>query len=346
MTHELLERARAHGAPLIEGDSALFIWEGETAPQLIADFTNWENFPVALTETAPGIWTHRIDLPSDAYIEYAYGSDENRILDPLNRRLTPNGMGKFNHYFYMPKGRPTPLIRRRPSVPEGRITRHQLIAPFVTANGKRTVHLYQPPVSHPVPLVVVWDGKDYLQRARLPRIVDNLIAAGRMSPIALALVDNGGPARGVEYACSEMSLGLLLQYVIPLARQELNLLDPEEHPGSYGVMGASMGGLMALFTGISLPSIFGKVLSQSGAFHLRGMGSTLIKLIRLEEIKPLQIWMDVGRYEFLLEGNRKMKADLETKGYPFTYQEYNGGHNYPAWRNDLAAGLETLFPPK
>jgi enterochelin esterase family protein len=34
---------------------------------------------------------------------------------------------------------------------------------------------------------------------------------------------------------------------------------------------------------------------------------------------------------------------LTRKGYEVTYREYNGGHNYPAWRDDVWRGLETLF---
>jgi enterochelin esterase-like enzyme len=38
-----------------------------------------------------------------------------------------------------------------------------------------------------------------------------------------------------------------------------------------------------------------------------------------------------------------MRALLETKGYPVTYREYHGGHNYASWRNEVGQGLETLF---
>lgn len=40
-----------------------------------------------------------------------------------------------------------------------------------------------------------------------------------------------------------------------------------------------------------------------------------------------------------------MKELLETRGYAITSREFNAGHNYPAWREELAAGLVGLFPP-
>ena len=45
--------------------------------------------------------------------------------------------------------------------------------------------------------------------------------------------------------------------------------------------------------------------------------------------------MDVGRYEWLLEPNRRLHELLGERGYDVTYHEYNAGHNYPAWRDDL-----------
>ena len=53
--------------------------------------------------------------------------------------------------------------------------------------------------------------------------------------------------------------------------------------------------------------------------------------------------MDVGRYEWLLESNRRLHALLVERGYDVTYREYNGGHNYPAWRDDVWRGSGGAF---
>ena len=166
----------------------------------------------------------------------------------------------------MPKGEPTPLANVLPGVPRGKVTRHKVETDSMAVGDERTVYLYQPPVKRPVPLVVVYDGPDYLRRAKLATIVDNLIAQKRIRPVALALVQNGGQARVIEYGCSELTLGFIAERVVGLAREHLNLVDINQKPGAYGIMGASMGGLMALYTGLRLPGMFGKVLSQSGAF--------------------------------------------------------------------------------
>jgi len=348
MTHPLLAQARAVGTPVITGDQAIFVFEGANPPLLVGDFNDWDaEHPASWQTVAPGVWSHTVTLPPDAYIEYGFRTDpddEDRVPDPFNARTTPNGMGHLNHYFYMPAAIPTPLTQRARSVPQGLVTRHILNDKHLIAGGKRLVHLYRPPTDAACPLLVVYDGNDYLRRARLPAIVDNLIAQRRMRPVALALVENSSQARMIEYACNEATVGFVMAGVLPLARQHLNLLDPDQEPGAFGVLGASMGGLMALYTGLRLPHVFGHVLSQSGAFRLDDNPTVVIPLVEHLPVPPLKIWLDVGRYEWLLAANREMQGLLARRGFDYDYREFNAGHNYPAWREDLWRGLEWLFP--
>ena len=347
MTHPLLLRAQAGGAPVVEGGSATFVWQGEQPPYLVGDFAGWDpDYAAPWSPVEAGLWSFSVDLPDDAYIEYAFltePKDEARVLDPLNDNSVPNGMGQVNNCFNMPGFEETPLVQRARGVPQGRLSRHRVENGWLLATGKRWVHLYQPPVDRPTPLLVVFDAQDYLTRGRITQIVDNLTAHGRIEPVSMALVDNGGSARGVEYSCSDATVGFVMSDVLDLARERLNLVDPAERPGAYGVLGASMGGLMALYTGLRAPGVFGRVLSQSGAFEMGDAESAVTVLARHLPKLPIRVWMDVGRYEWLLEPNRRMRELLVAQGYDPTYREYNGGHNYTCWRNDLWRGLEVLF---
>ncbi len=346
----LLKRAEREGTPLIDGETVTFIWHGAEAPALSGDFTLWGE-PAPMVEIAEGVWTHTAALPRDAYIEYAFFQDidaDVRVPDPLNARRVSNGVGAYNNYFAMLEARETPLLRRRGGVARGTVTRHIVDGDHLVVGGKRTVYLYQPPVAEPCPLLVVFDGQDYLRRARLTHMVDNLIAQQRIRPIALAMVEHGRQARFVEYACSDSTVTFLTRCILPLASEHLALLDVREHPGAYGVFGASMGGLISLYTALRLPEIFGHVLSQSGAFGLEVGDHELVvfDLIRKQkQADSTRIWMDVGRYEFLYPFNETMHTLLTEKGYAVAYRAYNGGHNYTSWRNDMWRGLEWLFPP-
>jgi enterochelin esterase family protein len=340
----LEKRARAEGSPVIDGETATFVWRGRRPVSVTGDFQDWSGEPISLKQVAPGLWSHTLTLPRDTYVEYALQDAKGRwVRDPLNGGLVSNGVGGFNHFFHMPESRPTPLARRQRGVARGTVTRHLVETQGLCVGRQRAVYLYAPPTSGPCPLVVVFDGPDYLRRAKLPTLVDNLIAQGRIRPVALAMVANGGSARTVEYTCSEATLAFLLDKVLPLARRELRLVDEKREPGAHAVLGASLGGLIALYTGLRAPHVFGHVLSQSGAFRVWNHDFVVFELARRPPSRPLEVWMDCGHFEALAEGNRCILPVLQASGHRAGYREYHGGHNYPAWRDDVWRGLEWMF---
>lgn len=348
-----LARAHAEGAPLVDERTATFVWQGAEPPLLRGDWNDWSEAAGLAWERVKGggkrpaggaVWTATLELAPDAYMEYCLGTDDKRVDDPLNPRRVSNGMGKYNHCFYMPQGGPTPLARRDRTAPRGELVQLDLPTHMMVAGQKRRLVLYRPAAQEPVPLLLVYDGPDYLRRASLATLVDNLIAQRRIQPIALAMLANGRGARMAEYGGSDGTLAFVHEMVMPAAREHLPLIDITEQPGAFGVMGASMGGLMALATGLRLPHIFGRVLSQSGAFYFGSYPTTAVELVEQGPARPVRIWMDVGRYEGLLDGNRRMAIQLQARGYDVAYREFNAGHNYSAWRDDLQRGLEALFP--
>jgi hypothetical protein len=285
-------RARAEGTPVIDGDTATFVWRGRGPVSLHGDFQDWRGEPLPMERVGPKLWARSVKLPRDAYVEYALlDARGNKLKDAFNPRVSDNGFGDFNHCFYMPEGGPPEVLSRPRGAPRGRVSRHWLETADMAVGGKRTVHLYAPPTTEPVPLMVVFDGDDYLRRVKLPEVVESLMARELMRPVAL-----------------------------------------------------SFGGLMALFTGLRAPEVFGRVLSQSGAFSLDERDFVVFDLARQTPRHRLDVWLDCGRFEVLLEGNQRMAPLLTASGHRVEYREYNGGHNYPAWRDDVWHGLQWLFP--
>lgn len=328
-----------YGNPWIEGNTATLVWQGETAPHLLCDLNEWSS-PRALRLLEPGLWAVSLELPEQAYLEYCFIDPQTgqRQRDPLNRKTVNNGVGGYNHFFYMPGGQPTPWAR---GPMRGKISKHTVAAQHLTISKERRVYLYHPPVDHPVPLLAVYDGPDYLKRGKLAQIVDHLITAKRIQPMALAFLSNAGNAgRMVEYGESGPTLAFLTERVLPLAKQQLPLLN---QPGAHGILGSSMGGLMATFTALRLPEIFGKGFSQAGAFEWWGQKTMTIDLVRHLPVAPIRLWLDCGLLDSLLPCNRQMRDLLHEKGYTFGYQETPGAHNFTTWRNACAAGLEYLF---
>lgn len=369
-SQDTIRRAKESGNPVVRGNRATFIWEGKTAPHLISDLNGWDANPRPLkrlsstpsspistgsmqrlrTSLAPAtsktIWSCSLTLPRDAYLEYAFYDpvSQKRFTDPLNGNSVNNGLGSRNNYFYMPETMPSPFSVRRADVQNGAISIHRVDTWTLQDYGERDVWLYKPPVKESVPLLIVYDGNDYMHRGRLATIVDNLIAEKRIRPLAMAFLQNGKSRRSIEYACSDATIAWIDHEILPLARRQLNLIDILDHPGAYGVLGASFGGLMSVYTGLRMPEIFGHVLSQSGVFEMEGRDFAAVDLIRHGHASQLKLWMDVGKLEWLLEDNRRVHALLQEKGYNVTYGEFTGGHCYTAWRDDIWRGLEALFP--
>ena len=339
----LLARATNEGTPLIDGEQVTFIWKGSKPPQLIGDFTNWHEKPIEMKAAGKGVWKHQMKVPTNSYLEYIFVDGDSRYEDPFNVHRVNNGVCKTNNYLRMPEAQPSHLAQLSKNGLQGKVSEHDVDADMLAEGSQRKVWLYQPPVTSPTPLMVVYDGRDYLRRARLAVQVDRLITAGKIPPMALAMVENAGKRRFVEYSCSEAMLGFLMVKVIPLAASEMNLVDYRQHPGAYSIMGASLGGLMALYAGLRLPAVFGRVLSQSGCFSVEDYEFVIWDLIRHSDIKPQRFWMEAGRFEGLLQGNRDLMNLLQDKDWHMAYHEYNGGHNYTCWCDTLAQGLTWLL---
>jgi enterochelin esterase-like enzyme len=341
----LIERARAESTPLISEDQATFVWAGERAPVLAGDMTGWMPREATahgqkMEEVEPGVWACTLTLPPDAYVEYVYFLDGRRVYDPLNPRRVSNGFGEMNNCFWMPQAPQSTLFRRQRGVKPG-VVKQKTFQSMRLAGGRRTVRLYRPACSGSYLLLLVLDGRDYFQRARLATLADNLIHQGAIPPLTIAFLDNARQARFTEYGCSEALVGFTAQELVPWVASEVSLV---QQPGAHGVLGASLGGLAALWLGVRLPEVFGQVFSQAGGFALgfsKELGLTT--LLRLSERLPLRIYLDCGRFDPLLEANRMMKELLEARGYDLCYREFNAGHNYPAWREELATGLTWLF---
>ena len=354
VSNSVIRQAIHSGNPVIDGNQVTLIWEGQTAPTIIGDFNNWDTSstkfkrisPRLIPDSSKSIWYATLAFPRDAYIEYAFHDPvtQKNFTDPLNKRTVNNGIGGRNNYFYMPETMQSPFSLRRADVTPGALTRHIVDAGPLRQEYERTVYLYRPPVKEPVPLLVVYDGLEYVHRGKLPTIVDNMIADRRIQPLAMALLPGGGRWRTLEYHCSDATLQWLKQTILPLANEQLNLIDIQEHPGTYGVLGASSGAIMALYTGLRLPTFFGKVLSQSGVSSWGGHEFVNVDLVKHKHSIDIRTWMDVGTLDFLLEDNRQMSALMRENGYNVSYREYSGGHNYTTWRDDLWRGLEEMFP--
>ena len=222
----------------------------------------------------------------------------------------------------------------------------------------RSIWVHLPPGFQPgrvrYNLLVVFDGSTYRNSVPTPRIVENLVNAGRIGPTAVVLVGNAPHARTKDLFRNPALADFLARELLPWLRRRYRL---SADASRTVLAGSSLGGLASADVAFRYPRLFGNVLAQSGSFqsmHSRGgkVSPSLMQKFALTPRLPLRFYLDVGTHEgmtgpgsstSLLGSVRHMRDVLEAKGYPVAYAEFEGGHDYACWRGTLADGIIHLL---
>jgi len=216
----------------------------------------------------------------------------------------------------------------------------------VAAHYTRTVWVYVPSQyvkATPAPLLVVQDGHGYLNL--VPRVLDNLIATGRVPVQIAVLIDSGGgdaqgSQRGLEYdTLSGRYSDFVESEVLPRIREELGIVFTDD-PEARATMGASSGAACAFTMAWYHPERYRRVLCYSGTFvnqqsppdpaTPRGAWEYHAHLIADAVPKPLRIWLEVGEKDLHHDdpeetwhnwplANRRMAEALKAKGYAYRF---------------------------
>jgi len=208
-------------------------------------------------------------------------------------------------------------------------------------------------------LIIVFDGSMYLGAMPLPDILDSLIAAKRTPATVAVLFDNGEPPGRInDLANSHRFAAYIAEEVLPWTRAHYAVT---RDPARTTLAGSSAGGLGAAYIALKYPSLFGNVLSQSGAFWRGNEASNtapfewLTQQLAAAPKSNIHFFLDVGSRETvgamggvgpsLVEANRHLRAALDKKGYSVAYFEVpNGQHSPDSWRVRLPVGIVTLAP--
>ncbi|MFI4973874.1 MAG: alpha/beta hydrolase-fold protein [Caulobacterales bacterium] len=253
------------------------------------------------------------------------------------------------------------LAHKREGVPRGWIERHMFRSDLL--GNERRVWVYTPPgyassSEQAYPVLVAFDGGAALTLMPTHRLLDNLLAEGRITPVVAVLVDNAtDTSRNEDLPCSEPFARFVEEELLPWLRGAYRVShDAKDH----AVTGVSYGGLASMWFGFRLPHVFGVVISQAASLWW-GPGWVTTAPLSAQSFSPewlieqyanaprlpVRFWMEIGLMEQpdrMLESNRRMKAVLEAKGYDLTYSEPCGGHDYALWRGTLGVALAKMLP--
>ncbi|MGX6606811.1 alpha/beta hydrolase-fold protein [Micromonosporaceae bacterium Da 78-11] len=360
----------AAGAPLVEpwdDDCVLvtFLWRGEARSTRA-----WWGVDVPLSRV-PGtdLWHGTELLPADLRTVYCLAHDDTEELpagpdgsgpshlDTANpRRLLLPGdpQDRTDHdewasVLELPRAPADPWTDPRPGVPAGQVTATGV--PSAALGGVRPVAVYRPAgvVTTDLPVLVVFDGFPARTVLRIPTVLDNLIAAGRIPPLCALFVSNFRADRETELSPVPAIADFVVHELMPWARDTLGT---SSAPGVNLISGASRGGLVAVHLGLRAPEVFGAVVAQSGSFWwpapTEGRPEWLIREVARRPRADVRFALSVGRLETMpgpggapsqIAVNRRMRDALRSRGYQVDYAEYAGGHDCLNWRRTFADGL-------
>jgi enterochelin esterase family protein len=224
-------------------------------------------------------------------------------------------------------------------------------------------------------VMVFQDGHAYVDEQgqfRAPIVLDNLVHAGKIPPMAAIFIDPGheGPDvpgekpgwnppannRSLEYDTLSPEYARFLEAsILPLAETDDRLkaagLRLTTDPAMRAICGISSGGICAFTVAFERPDLFRKVLSHVGSFaDIRG-GDHYPSLVRRtkDSPKPIRVFLQAGEHDLdtwhghWWLSNLSMEKALAFAGYDHKLVGGVGGHNGKHGGAILPESLEWLW---
>jgi enterochelin esterase-like enzyme len=279
----------------------------------------------------------------------------------------------------LPDAAPQPWIVSKPGTPAGRIEKQTIKSAIQKL--ERDLFIYTPAGykadGPPNALLVLFDGDDILSDDfQGQTTLDNLIAARKIPPTVVVMVDNVRGRRLVDLVANPEFADFMAMELVPWLWAHYNVT---RDPARTVVCGKSAGGLAAAYMGLRHPEVFGNVFSQSGAFwwspeHSGGVcaskcpedggrrsdpdsedsrteGNWIAKQFVTSPKLPVRFFLEAGTFEVdrertgadILEATRTLRDVLLAKGHEVHFQQFVSGHDDLSWRGTFAEGLITLL---
>jgi enterochelin esterase family protein len=346
-----------HAFPLVEPGAATFAWRGAAAH---VDILRWIHAGSDRARFEPVIgtdlWLLRLPVTDGGRFEYKlaigrHGS-EDWILDPLNPARARNPFGENSECRTYGYTRPEWSEPR--GAPTGRI---EAIEVESAAFGERRQEGVYLPAGYAAgqsyPLVIIHDGQDFVTYADLSVSLDNLIDAGDIPPVVVALIQTGD--RMGEYARGRRHARYLVRELLPALQSRYQI---SEEPEGRVVMGASLGAVASLSAAFRYPGVFGGLVLQSGSFILderklehrphpvfHRIAHLVRTLRRAPQVPGTRAFVSTGELEGLAEENQALADFLRERGIDVLFKSAWDGHHWHNWRDQLRDGLTWVLRP-
>jgi enterochelin esterase-like enzyme len=228
----------------------------------------------------------------------------------------------------------------------------------------RRVYVYTPPnygrSSERLPVLYLFHGaggdeSGWTENGRANRILDNLIADGKLKPLVVvmpygyAYPPTSPLAEGAD-AMQRQRDGFsrdLIEDLIPFVQANYRVHTDRQHRA---IAGLSLGGGQALGIGLSHLDLFSRVAGFSpalGAVTSAQAGGLDFKRLVADSKKVNDrldlLWVGCGTDDTLFQSNKEFAAMLQASGVKHTFRVSEGAHTWQVWRRYLNEVAPLLF---
>ncbi|SFT78084.1 enterochelin esterase [Kosakonia arachidis] len=313
-----------------------------------------------MSKDASGVWSWKSGALAPNLYEYYFDVDGFRSVDTGSRFQKPQRQVN------------TSLILVPGSILDDRAVPHGDLL-TVTYHSKelgseRRVYIWTPPgyngKGEPLPVLYFYHGfgdtgLSAIDQGRLPQIMDNLLAEGKIKPILVVVPDTETDIAQVipenfppkDRRKSFYSLNAkaadreLMHDIIPLVDTRFNV---RKDASGRALAGLSQGGYQALVSGMNHLDSFGWLATFSGVTTTTVPDAG----VSAQFSKPALINKQLHNFTVVVGGKDSvtgkdiagLKSELEKQGIKFDYKVYPGlNHEMDVWRPAYAEFVQKLF---
>lgn len=336
--------------------------------QVSASWLGYNPADAEMTQGQDGIWSLTLPLPAPELYTYTFVVDGLSTLDPANVVVQRDGSRYMNALlvegdyadYYKESEQPGNLEQVWYHSAENDMTRRLYVYTPYGYNPKKSK------VKYPVLYLLHGGGGDedaWSTLGRTCQILDNLIAAGKASPM-LVVMPNGNPSQhasqtlqipekqGIKkYNSGFDNYTSLVNDIVPFIESRYNVI---ARKSGRAVAGLSMGGGQSFYIGFrnadkfSSVGIFSSGLIGASAIggepfdaekQIPGMLSTPEKFNKFDVI-----YLACGEQDNRIDGMKEFKETLDSKGYKgVVWEQCPGGHEWKVWRRNLTSFVQLIF---
>jgi enterochelin esterase-like enzyme len=198
-----------------------------------------------------------------------------------------------------------------------------------------------------LPVLYVLDGNDFVDErmGALPRVLDNLIASGRIRPVLVVFTDARGPGDPQHNRREDEFLAHPVEHAAFIATELVPAVDrayrTDPDPNARAIAGVSYGGLAATFIAASHPDVFHGLAAFSPSLWVVDAVATCGSDAGSGCV-PIRIFLGAGIPDWDVGDLSGLVRILEEQGYAVEFHQVREGHTWDQWRG-LADEMLTCF---